>query len=155
MLFPRVNRESAEKIYTIIHNVDGDSISVGMGARYVGGAAAEIVSTDGIQAVKITGDAQMPQFAGIAKKDIPSDDYGIVQCWGYTDSVLLSAIADVTVGVTGIANSFLKVGAAAGQWASALAPQALSTMAGKFVQCWTTTNISGGLNYCAGFTRAL
>jgi len=86
MLFPRVNREDPEKIFTVVHNVDADSITTGMGARYVGGVPAEDVSADGIQAVKIDsagGDPRMKQFAGIAKRDIPADDFGIVQCWGF------------------------------------------------------------------------
>ncbi len=155
MLFPRVNRTDAEKIFTVIHNVDADSVTTGHGVRYVGGAAAEIVSTDGIQAVKITANGDFPQFAGIAKKDIPADDYGIVQCWGYVSSVMLSHEgSSITVGVTGIANSFLQAGAVAGTFTSALAPQAVSTMAYKYAQALTTTGISAQA-WAAGYVRAL
>ena len=154
MLFPRVNREDAEKIFTVIHNVSGSSITTGMGARYVGAAAAENVSADGISAVKLDADGNMAQFAGIAKRDIPDDDFGIVQLWGAVDSIHLSAEANKTIAALAIASSFLKKGAVAGTFTSTLTPQALSTMAGKFVQVWNTTNISGGLNYAKGFVRA-
>jgi hypothetical protein len=154
MQIQRVNRTDAEKVYIVIKNVSGATITTGLGARLVGGAAAEVVSTDGIQAVTSTDDA-MVQFAGIAVEDIADNGYGRVQAWGIVNSVLLSAEADKTVGVTGIANSFLKAGAAAGSFTSTQTAQALSTMGYKYVQCLTTTNISGGLNYCKAFVRAL
>lgn len=145
----------AEKIYISIQNVDSDTITTGRGVRMVGGAAAEVISTDGAQAVKLTADSQMPQFVGIAVQDIPSNGYGLVQAWGFVKSVLLSAEADKTVGVTGIANSFLKAGAQAGSFTSTQTAQALSTFAYKYVQAFTTTNISGGLNYTRAFVRAI
>lgn len=155
----RVNRTDAEKVYLVVKNVDADSITTGMGVRLIGGAAAEIVSTDGINAIKhaagATGDATMPQFVGIAVEDIASNGYGRVQAWGIVNSVLLSAEANKTVGVTGIANSFLKAGAVAGSFTSTRTAQALSTQAYKYVQALTTTNISGGLNYTKAYVRAL
>ena len=154
MLIQRVTRTTAEKIFINVHNADVDSVTTGMGVRFLGGAAAEIVSTDGVQVIKNVGDTIMSQFAGIAKNDIPADGYGLVQCFGYVDSILLSAEANKTIGVTGIANSFLKNGAVAGSFTSTLAPEALSTMAYRLLQAWSTTNISGGLNYAKGFVRA-
>lgn len=151
----RVNRTDAEKVYLVVKNVDADSITTGMGVRLIGGAAAEIVSTDGISAIKIAADATMPQFAGIAVEDIASNGYGRVQAWGIVNSVLLSAEANKTVGVTGIATSFLKVGAVAGSFTSVKTPQSLSTFAYKYIQALTTTNISGGLNYTKAYVRAL
>ena len=155
MLIQRVNRTDAEKVFLICHNQDGDSITTGMGARFLGGIAAEIVSTNGSKVIKVDADSSMPQFAGIADQDIPTDGYGRIQAFGYVDSVLLSAEADKTVGVTGIANSFLKAGAVNGSFTSTQVVGALSTFAYKTVQAWTTTNISGGLNYASGFVRAL
>lgn len=151
----RVNRTDAEKVYLVVKNVDADSITTGMGVRLIGGIAAEIVSTDGISAIKFEADGSAAQFAGIAIEDIASNGYGRVQAWGYVNSVLLSAEADKTVGVTGIALSFLKKGAVAGSFTSTLTPQASSTMMYKYVQALTTTNISGGLNYTKAFVRAL
>ena len=151
----RVNRGDAEKVYVVVKNVDADSVTVGMGVRYVGGAAVEIVSTDGVNVIKLAADATMSQLAGIAVRNLAANDVGRVQAYGYVNSILLSAEADKTVGVTGIANSFLKKGAVAGSFTSTQVPEALSTFAYKFVQAWTTTNISGGLNYASGMVRAL
>jgi len=123
--------------------------------RYVGGAAAEIVSTDGINCVLLEAVGSFANFAGIAAQDIAVNGYGRVQAWGYCDAIRLSAIADVTVGVEGINKSFLKVGGTAGTFASTETPQALSVHAFKYVQAWTTTGISGGTPTCAGFVRAL
>lgn len=151
----RVNRTDPEKVYTVVKNVDADSITTGMGVRFIGAAAAEIVSTDGINVVKLEADASMAQFGGIAVEDIASNGYGRVQVWGIVNSVLLSAEANKTVGVTGIATSFLKKGAVAGSFTSVKTPQSLSSFGYKYVQALTTTNISGGLNYTKAYVRAL
>ncbi len=163
MLFPRVNREEAEKIFTVIHNVDADSITAGMGARYVGGAPAEEVSADGIQAVKIDsagGDPKMMQFAGIAKRDIPADDFGIVQIWGAVDSVYLSHVGTSTTMGTlgGINNTFLQaspvkgafVSGATGDYTSIVPVEAYRAQ----VQTWQTNNMSASI-YAKGYVRAL
>ena len=156
MIFPRVNREDPEKIFTVVHNVDGSSITTGMGARYVGGVPAENVSADGISAVKMTADTQWPQFIGIAKRDIPDDDFGIVQCWGVVDSVHLSAEANKTIGTFGgIVETYLKAGAVAGTFTSTHNLHlTIGIPYNRTLQSWNTTNISGGLNYGKGFVRA-
>lgn len=148
----RVNRTDAEKVFVVVKNVEAVTITTGLGARFVGGAAAEIVSTDGVNAVL---GGISPQFAGIAAQDIASNGYGLVQAWGYVGSISYSAEANKTVGVTGIAGSFLKAGALAGSWTSTQVPEALSTGMFKFVQAWTTVNISGGIPTGSGFVRAL
>ena len=53
----QVNRTSPDKVYTTIRNVDGDSITAGLCARYIGGFDAEAVSTDGISAIKLDNDS--------------------------------------------------------------------------------------------------
>ena len=154
MQIQRVNRTDAEKVYIVVKNVSGATITTGMGACLVGAAAAEIVSTDGISAVAVF-DAKMNQFAGIAVEDIADNGYGRVQTWGICNSVLLSAEANKTVAPVAAGTSFLKAGAATGSFTSTQAAQALSTMCYKYVQCLTTANISGGLPYCKAFVRAL
>lgn len=149
----RVNRSDAEKIFMVIKNVDADSITTGWATRIVGAAAAEIVSSDGVNAVKPT--ALNSQFAGIAAEDIVSNGFGRVQVWGYVNSIAYSFEANKTVGVTGNASSFLKVGGAVGTFTSTQVPEALSTAQSKFVQAFTTVNISGGIPYGSGFVRAL
>lgn len=153
MQIQRINRTDAEKVFIVIQNVEASSITTGYGARFVGGAAAEIVSTDGVQAVMtVSGGATMPNFAGVAAQDIASNGYGRVQSRGYVSSIAYSGVGtQLTVGVTGIANSFLVPGAAAGTFFSAGVPQAvLSTGMGHFVQAWTTTLISAHPSYGSG-----
>lgn len=154
MNIQRVNRTDAEKVFLNVHNVAGATATTGRGLVFVGGAPAEIVSTDGVQVVLST-DASMPSFAGIANQDIPDDGYGLVQAWGFCNSIELSAEANKTVAPVAIATSFLKHGAVSGTFTSTQTAQALSTMAYKYVSVLNTVNISGGLVYAKGFVRAL
>lgn len=152
----RVNREDAEKIFLVVHNVSGATATTGLGMRLVGGTGAQAAtSTDGIQSVLLDADGYMPLLLGVTVEDIADDGYGRVQAYGYVDSVLLSAEANKTVGVVALNETFLKKGGTAGSFTSTQTPQALSTFAYKYVQALTTTNISGGLNYCSGFVRAV
>lgn len=154
MLIQRVNRTDAEKIQTIVVNAAGATITTGMAAMYVGGTGAMVASTDGAN-VAIHVAASESMLAGIAQQDIPNTSAGRVITWGWANSIELSAEADKTIGVLALVDTFLKGGAKAGTWTSALAPEALSTQAFKYVQAMTTTNISGGLVYASGFVRAL
>lgn len=157
MLIQRVSRTNAEKVFILVHNADGDSITTGFGARYLGGIPGEQVSTDGIQAIKIAADGTFCNFAGIARSDIVADGYGLVQVWGYCDSVAYSGVGtQLTIGTLGgHATTFLKVGAAAGTFFSAQAPQGLSTFMYKWVQIFNTTMISAHPSWGLGFVRAL
>ena len=156
-----VQREDAEKVFTVIRNVNADSITTGMGARYVGGAPAENVSADGIQCVKTTSaDPNMVQFAGIAVQDIPADGYGLVQNFGVVDSVMLSHVGtSVTIGTFGGINScVLQPGAAAGTFTSAQAATwtsivPVSPMYHR-VMIWQTQAISAAAS-AKGFIRNL
>ena len=154
MQIQRVNRTQAEKVFIIVNNQYGTTATTGLGMRFLGGIAAEVVSCDGVNAY-LSADATMNQFCGIADQDIPSNGYGRVQAWGYVNSILMSAIADTTVGVTGITGSFLKHGTAAKGWISGQTEVGLTTFAYKFVQCWTTTNVSTPNTWASGFVRAL
>jgi len=157
-----VQREEAEKVFTVIRNVNADSITTGMGARYVGGAPAENISADGIQAVKTVAadDPNMVQFAGIASLDIPADGYGLVQNFGVVDSVMLSHVGtSVTVGTFGGINScILQPGGKAGTFSSAAAATwtsivPISPMYHR-VMIWQTQSISGAAS-AKGFIRNL
>jgi hypothetical protein len=149
----RVNRSDAEKVFIVVKNVDSTTVTTGNGVRYVGGTAAEIASTDGVNAVKASSINSL--FAGIAAEDIPSNGYGRVQAWGYVPTISISAEADKTIGVTGVANSYLKMSAVAGSFTSTQTEASLTTSAYKYVQNFTTVNISGGTPTTAGFVRAL
>lgn len=156
-------REEAEKVWTVIRNVNADSITTGMGVRYVGGSPAENVSADGIQAVKMTvaADPNMLNFVGIAVQDIPADGYGLVQNYGVVDSVMLSNTGtSVTIGTFGGINStVLRPGAAAGTFTSAAAATWTSIVPispmYRQVMVWATQNISQATPSVKGFIRNL
>ena len=152
----QVNRTSPDKVYTTIRNVDGDSITAGLCARYLGGLDTEVVSADGISAIKLDADAKWQFFAGVAITDIASDEYGIVQSWGYSENVSISAEANKTIGPEGgPAGTYLKKGAVAGTLFSAGSTfQALSTQFYRYVQIWDTVNISGGIPQATCWIRA-
>ena len=152
----QVNRTSPDKVYTTIRNVDGDSITAGLCARYLGGLDTEVVSADGISAIKLDADAKWQFFAGVAITDIASDEYGIVQSWGYSDAVSMSAEANKTIGPEGgPAGTYLKKGAVAGTLFSAGSTfQALSTQFYRYVQIWDTVNASGGIPQATCWIRA-
>ena len=151
----QVNRTSPDKVYTTIRNVDGDSITAGLCARYIGGFDAEAVSTDGISAIKLDNASMWQYFAGVAITDIASDEYGIVQSWGYSENVSMSAEANKTAGTGVAAETYLKKGAVAGTLFSVgKTPQALSTQFYRYVQLWDTVNMSGGIPQATCWIRA-
>lgn len=162
ILFSGVQRTEAEKVFTVVHNVDGDSITTGMGVRYVGGAPAEDVSADGIAVTKITSaDANMLQFCGIAVEDIPADGFGLVQNYGIVDAVMLSHEGtSITVGTFGgINNTLLQPGALAGTFSSA-GPVTFTSVIPvaplyNRVQLWATANISNPEITVKGYVRVM
>ena len=151
----QVNRTSPDKVYTTIRNVDGDSITAGMCARYLGGVDTE-VSADGISAIKLDSNAAWQYFAGVAITDIASDEYGIVQSWGYSDNVTMSAEANKTIGpMGGPEKSYLRLAALTGTLASSGSTMhALSAQFYRYVQIWDTVNISGGVPQGTCWIRA-
>ena len=154
----QVNRTSPDKVYTTIRNVEGDSITAGLCARYIGGTIAGIASADGVSAVKMpaSDNSQWINFAGVAITDIASDEYGIVQSWGYSENVSMSAEANKTVGVyAGPVGSVLRAGNVAGTLTS-LGPtlQNMSAQFYRYVQIWDTVNISGGIPQATCWIRA-
>ena len=150
----QVNRTSPDKVYTTIRNVDGDSITAGLCARYLGGIDTE-VSADGISAIKLDSNAAWQYFAGVAITDIASDEYGIVQSWGYSENVTMSAEANKTIGTETAAGTYLRKGALAGTLASSGSKMhALSAQFYRYVQIWDTVNISGGVPQGTCWIRA-
>ena len=158
MQIQRVNRTDAEKVFIVVKNTEAVTATTGLGMRFNMGAnaVAEIVSTDGISAVLLDSDKQVGHIAGIAIEDIAANSYGRVQCWGYVDSILISAKADVTANPTAISQSYLLKGGTAGSFFTGAGPEvALLSAQFKYVQIVDTVNISGGLNYAKGFIRGL
>jgi hypothetical protein len=153
MQIQRLNRTDDEKVYVIAKNVNATTATTGFGLRWVGGAAAEVVST-GANAAVFCADSTMAQFAGLAAEDIAVNAYGRCVAYGLA-SVAYSAIADVTIGVEGIAKAILKGGAVAGTFVSAGVPQASSVAMFKYLYVVATTGISGGQPIGSAFVRGL
>lgn len=164
MLIQRVGRTEAEKIFMVCHNVEASTITTGFGARYVGGPDTEATSNDGHSVIKhVTGTAGDLNFAGIAAQDIPADGYGLIQAWGFVNSIAMSFEADKTVGTEDFATggSVLVSGSLAGAWTSGrdigTANSWLDNMTHqKHVTLWDTVNISSTAGpYGKGFVRAI
>jgi hypothetical protein len=157
MQIQRINRTEAEKVFVVVRNVSGTVATAGSAMRYVGAlGAAEVASTDGVNAYLLTAVAEMPGLAGIAVEDIAVNGYGRVQAWGYHPTALFSFEADKTVGVATVTETFLQPGGAAGTLTSALDPAAAMRSTNfKYIQNLSTVNISGGAPSGAVFVRAL
>jgi len=164
MLFQRINRDDAEKVFVVTHNVEETTITTGFGARYVGGPDTEAVSNDGISVIKhATGTPGDINFAGVAAQDILADDFGLVQCWGFVDSIAFSFEADKTVGTEDFATggSVLVSAGLAGAWTSGRDLGDANSWLNeathqKYVMVWDTVNISSTAGpYGFGFVRAL
>lgn len=132
-----------DRVYMSVKNVNALTATTGFALRWVGGAAAEKVSTGAGQAVFMA-DAAGALAAGVAVEDIAVNAYGRVVAKGLV-SVAYSFEADKTVPLTGIATGVLRAGALAGSFTSGGVPQALSVTFFKYAIAMTTTNISGGV----------
>lgn len=89
-----------ERAFMTIKNVEASSITLGYAVAIKIATAA---SFDGTQAVMTRSGtaADLPGFIGIATQNIPSNQYGLVQCFGNCASVLVSNVGTsitITVG---------------------------------------------------------
>ena len=148
MEIQQVSATTPEAVFINVKAVDATTITLGMAVCILGGIAADIVSSDGIQATASTV-ARSISFAGIAAKNIAVNAIGRVQCWGQCDSILLSKETDKTIGPVGA----LIAGPLGGMISSTL--QNVSTVLYKYVLPTVTTNISSSLPYGKGFVRAI
>jgi len=87
MLFTRLQRTGPEKVFTVVSNIQGATITTGYPVNLAVG-----VSNDGISAQIANTAANYPGFIGVAVKDIASNDYGLVQISGFVNSVFLSNV---------------------------------------------------------------
>lgn len=87
MQFAKLNRDSSEKVYRTIKNVQGATITTGYAVSIKPAAA----SLDGVSAVIADAAADYLGFIGVANSDIANNDYGLVQVNGLVNSVLVSA----------------------------------------------------------------
>lgn len=83
MLFQRLNRTDAEKVFVIVKNISGGTMT----ANYP--AVWDISSPDGI-AVSKPATATLCLFVGIADADIAEQGYGLVQVYGYRASAYMT-----------------------------------------------------------------
>lgn len=149
MQIQQVNRNDAEKIFLLIKNTEANSITTGLGAALV---VAGTTSFDGVSAVKVTG-ALVKGFCGIAIQDIAANSYGLVQCWGYVNSMQLS---NTTTSITVTSGDKVQPGAVAGTFFSGITDEALSTQLYRYAIIGNTPNtISTSPMWVTGFVRAL
>ncbi len=87
MFFQQLNRKDADNVYVSVYNVEGATITTGRAVALAVGA-----SNDGVNAVIANAAADYPGFIGIAQKDIPANDYGLIQVSGFVNSVLISNV---------------------------------------------------------------
>ena len=85
MLFQRVNRTDQEKVFVVVTNAQGATLTTGLPVAWATGA-----SNDGKLVVKADATADYRGFIGIAVQDIANNDEGRVQIGGFCNSILLS-----------------------------------------------------------------
>jgi hypothetical protein len=83
MIFQRVNREDAEKVFLIAYNVAGATIT----ANYP--AVWDVSTADGVRVSK-PATATLSLLVGLANKDIVDSAYGLFQVYGYRASGLVT-----------------------------------------------------------------
>ena len=88
MLFQRVNRTDAEKVFVVVYNASGGAFTTGQAMVWDCGTSA-----DGIR-VTTPATATLSAFAGLASAGIANGAYGLAQVYGYTASA--SVKPDIT-----------------------------------------------------------
>lgn len=91
MLFQRIQREDAEKVFTIVYNVAGATITANYPTVWDIGA-----SVDGLRVSK-PATATLSLFVGVATADIADSAYGKVQNYGYKASAFITNDTSVAV----------------------------------------------------------
>lgn len=88
MIFQRINRTDAEKVFVVVYNASGGNFTVGQTMVWDCG-----VSADGIR-VTTPAAATLSAFAGLAQAAIANGAYGLAQVYGYSSTA--SVKPDVT-----------------------------------------------------------
>lgn len=95
MIFQQLNRTDSERVFVTVQNVEGATITTGLPVSNLPTG----VSIDGVQSVIANSAGDLPGFIGIAVKDIPNNDYGLVQIAGFVNSILISNVGtSLTIG---------------------------------------------------------
>ena len=77
MLFQRVNRTDAEKVFVVAYNASGGAFTIGQAVAWDCGTSA-----DGIR-VTTPATATLSAFAGLCNAGIANGAYGLLQVYGY------------------------------------------------------------------------
>lgn len=91
MLFQRVNRTDAEKVFIIVQNVASATITAGYPVVW-----DITASVDGVRVSK-PATATLSLFVGLANADISDSSYGLVQVYGYKSQAYLTNTTNVAV----------------------------------------------------------
>jgi hypothetical protein len=133
MMFQRINKDKAERIFTIQQNVSGVTIPAG-------GAVAWDVGTPDGSRVGVPVTATLSCFVGLAANAIVNSAYGLVQTYGYkaaapvANGTVAIVAGDVLVPVTAV-TYLARSGAADGKSGFIMAAGAVATGTG------TTANV--------------
>lgn len=149
MLFQRVNRTDAEKVFVVVYNASGGAFTTGQCMVWDCGTSA-----DGIR-VTTPATATLSSFAGLASAGIANAAYGLAQVYGYTASA--SVINDITTAlVAGLV--FVPVDASANLNCNAAGTNAAAGDNGFLFAMQTNTTATAGAIAAAAtkvFIRAL
>lgn len=141
-----INRADAEIMWGVFHNVSGGVMSNGHAAQLTNLAA----SLDGNGIVNpITNQGAL--FVGVVAEDIADNGYGLVQTYGYKDSIHLFALGTA---ITVTANDIVGQGATASNGGFGSAARAdKATVLGPVIALETSQVNTGA--YIKGFIRAM
>lgn len=98
MIIQAINKNSPPKVHVVATNAAGATITLGYAAAYTTTAA----SLDGNKVV-LPAASQVATFAGIAVKNIPDNEVGRLQVYGYNQSVFIFATGTSVTNAIGIA----------------------------------------------------
>lgn len=93
MIFQRINRTDAEKVFSIVYNVAGTTITANYPCCWDNGTAG---TADGVRVSRPT-TGTFSLFVGIANKDIVDSAYGLVQNYGYRVSAFVTNDTSVAI----------------------------------------------------------
>ena len=91
MLFQRINRTDAEKVFMIVQNVSGSTATQGYGL--VLDVSANV---DGVRVTQASA-TDLQAFIGAADSDIADNAFGLVQVYGYRTDLFIYSSAGSSV----------------------------------------------------------
>lgn len=92
MLFQRLNREDAEKVFLMVKNVDANTMTAGYSCVW------DVTAPDGVRVSK-PATLTLSLFVGIVDDDIAASAYGLVQVYGYRSAgYLYNGVVTIAAG---------------------------------------------------------